>query len=94
MILDVCKSKCAFMYIKFIYCVEHVLAILNNISYFVQYLFTHTCGLLIDTQSTLTQIHATLLQEKWGLFSEGGARKLCQDYNIPLLGTIPLDPVS
>ena len=32
-------------------------------------------------------------QEHWALFSRGGAEKLASEYNIPLLGTIPLDPV-
>ena len=39
--------------------------------------------------------HVTFaVQEHWSLFSEGGAQTLCRENNLPLLGTIPLDPVS
>lgn len=34
------------------------------------------------------------LQDCWSLFSSGGASKLAMEYDLPLLGTIPLDPVS
>ena len=34
------------------------------------------------------------MQECWSLFSKGGTQKLCQETSLPLLGTIPLDPVS
>jgi len=33
------------------------------------------------------------MQEKWALFSRGGAEKLASEYSIPFLGAIPLDPV-
>lgn len=31
-------------------------------------------------------------KEKWALFSEGGAEKLAKSYELPFLGSIPLDP--
>ena len=32
-------------------------------------------------------------QEAWPLFSHGGVQKLAEEYGVPFLGSIPLDPV-
>ena len=38
-------------------------------------------------------VHYFLMQEHWSLFSHGGTQKLAEEFGIPFLGSIPLDPV-
>ena len=33
-------------------------------------------------------------QERYDLFGNGGAERLCAEYELPFLGQVPLDPVS
>ena len=43
---------------------------------------------------TKYKINIFFMQEQWPIFNDGGVQKLCDEYSIPFLGTIPLDPVS
>ena len=42
---------------------------------------------------SINMLQLDCLQEQWSLFSGGGVQKLAEEYSIPFLGSIPLDPV-